>query len=110
MESIIKIINNFWFCLSMAVLNLYFLALQLEASETWGFSALGVVLWTYLAWRTTRPDRIAKPDMTLDQVMRLNKVTRQFKIDMEAIINEDKDDGSDNGEDKETDTKQSKDD
>lgn len=112
MDALRKLFNNFWFCLSMAVMNLYFLALKLEASEGWILSAVGVLAWAYLAWRTTRPEHLSQADidMTPDQVMRMNKVTRQFKIDMEAIINEDKDNGSNNGKDKETDTKQSKDD
>ena len=109
MDTIRMLFNSFWFCLSIAVLNLYFLAVNLEAAETWEWSAIAVVTWTYLSWRTTRRDDEGI-ELTPNQRRDINVLSRKFKEDVEAIINEDTDDGSNRGADKKTDTKQPEDD
>lgn len=110
MQLILRILNNFWFCIGIATFSmLNMMGDMMEGDSPW-LNAFLVCIWVYCAWRTTKRHTVDAIDLTPDQTIRLNKVTRQFRTDMEAIINEDKDDGSDRGEDKKTDTKQSKDD
>ena len=79
----------------MGAVNLYSLASNLEAGEGPWLSVTAIMCCVYMAWSANRRKGIDDIELTPDQTMRINKVTRQFRVDMEAIINEDKEEKDD---------------
>jgi len=52
MARLLAIVSSFWFCLAMALWNLFSLAGELiEDVDPW-LSVLMVMLWVYLGWRS----------------------------------------------------------
>ena len=106
-----KIVRNFWFCIGLAVFSLFALwSAALEGETVWiWIDVFCIVYWTYAAYRTTKSVHADDLPLTNEQTLRLKIITRKFIKDSEDILDEARNDKSDNGEDKETDKKESSD-
>ena len=108
MEILWKLLRNFWFCLSMAVINLLFIMQSLtDGSSPW-LSAIGVVCWAFLAHRSTKTQHKEVP-LTDEQTAKIRVATQRFSREMSEILKEATNDESNNGEDKEKDKGESSD-
>ena len=104
MGKLTRILNNFWFCLGMAVFSLFALwSAALEGSAIWiAVDVFCVLYWVIRAYRTTKlGDRTPLTD---EQMQQIKVITTRFSREVDAILKEAADE-SDNGKDKETDKK-----
>ena len=109
--SLAKLLCNFWFCIGMAVFSLFALSSAiLEGSTVWiAVDVFCIIYWVFAAHRTTKRTHLSDLPLTDDQTVRIKAVTRRFSKELEDIVNEARDNESNNGEDKETDKKESSD-
>ena len=88
MKFIMKVLSNFWFCLSMAVLSLFFVLGHIDAGTYPWLSVVGGVCWIYLAWRTTQQPTLEDDALTPEQVKRITAATRTFRKEIDKVLKE----------------------
>lgn len=108
METVRKLLRNWWFCLGMAVINLLFMVQSILDGTTVWISVVGVVAWTYLAHRNSRQQH-TEVKLTTEQVAEIRVITRRFSREVDAILKEADDNESNRGKDQEEDKGESSD-
>ena len=111
MRTLRSLLNNFWFCLMIAVLSLLTLSSAvLEGGTFWiALGVFNVMYWVFAAYRTTKPRSGDDAPLTNEQTAEIRKITQRFSRELAAVLQEAKDNESNRRKNKETDKKQSDD-